>query len=985
MKSVVFGVTNSQPSASAVNFLPAMSAYSSSPNSTESQRKQVVPAAFTMSTFFVNLDTAPGTAKSYTFTIRKNSVDTAVTIAISGSNTSGTDNTHSVSFAAGDVITIGVTPSGTPSAPSLIQWNFVADSGGTHFAPLLGGSHTTTNLSTASTVYSQLTGASNGSNTWNATELNQQIICPTGGTISNLYAVSDVAPGTAKSYAITLVQNGSPSALVATVSGSNTSANDTTHSITVAAGDTLSISATPSGTPAVARYVWGLQFTPTNAGESFFGFGNSNAPSTTTTQYELPLGVGANGYSTTESTKFFCLGATEITALYAKLGTAPGGATSRTITIRQNASSSTAAVTISGSNTTGNITGQSISVAQSDTLDMMLTVGGTPAADTNGLHVGVLTFISAGGSNFNQPVSDSVTSSDSIVKAPVSSQADSVTSSDAPVKVLEKASSDSVTTSDANSNVVVSPKNDSVTTSDSSSRSPVKNASDTSSVADAHVLAPAKKPADSVTTSDSATTKNVFIRQPSDSVTSSDAAAKAIVHLVSDSVATSDNVNTSVLQLIDSYPVANEDSHYTIVPPSGGSHAAGQVFTGNGDAATQAIFSMLKTGTPSGPMTAQIWAITGTPQTAKPTGSVLATSNTVDASTLTTSDTLPVFTFPTPFLTVNGTLYAVVVDVTNVTGSGAVRIGQNTGSPTDDGNRVDYDDLFGNGWEALSSADAIFYVYGFAPNHYTHPQADSVTTSDSAVKAVVKKLADSVTATDLGPRALIKSFADSVTSSESSIRKPVKIPSDSVTSSDSALRKVQKSLADSVNSADVATTLNVFKRSFSDSVTTSDLATEVEPSQKAVSDSVTTSDSIVKKLEKGPSDSITSSDSALRKIVRGISDVVIASENTGKPLTHPLTDSVTVLEAVSKSIVKHFSDSVTTADHMSAAKHISDTITVLDRVAIFLSGQPIVVPTNDWIVIPVTGTQGQVPNVGIDSDIHVGISTDLNNRPLVGL
>lgn len=403
MKSVVFGVINTAPSTSVVNFVPVMSLTSSTPNATESSRQQVVPAAFTMSNWYMKLGSAPGGVTSYTFKIRKNGVDTALSITITGVATSGTDVVSMVSFAAGDIIDMSITPASTPAAPSVMMWNFNADSGATHFSLLLGGAHTTTNLSTAVAAYSQLTGASNGSGTWAATELTQQIICPTGGTISNLYVVADVAPGATKSYAIALVKNGVGSTLSATVSGTNTTGNDTTHTITVAAGDTLSISATPSTVPTVARYVWGLQFTPTNAGESFFGFGNANAPSTTTTQFEYPLGVGANGYNATESSRQLSIGQTTITAFYLSVGTAPGGVTTRTAMIRNNTANTAAAVTLTGVATTGNITGQSISIAQTDLQALQLTETGTPAADTNGVHMGVLAFIAVAAASGSAP------------------------------------------------------------------------------------------------------------------------------------------------------------------------------------------------------------------------------------------------------------------------------------------------------------------------------------------------------------------------------------------------------------------------------------------------------------------------------------------------------------------------------------------------------------------------------------------------------
>lgn len=397
MKSTVFGYTTASPSASAVNFLPVMSVSSSGYNSLESTRQQVVPSSFTMSSLYISLNTAPGTlgsGKSLKYTLRKNNADTALVVIISETAISGSDNSDTVSFAAGDLISISVTPTGTPTLPTLSLWNFIADSGATHYSHLLGGAQTTTGLSTTVPSYANISGASNGTGTWNATQNLNEIVVPTTGTINNLFVKSDTAPGTATSFAVAIIQNGSATALSATVSGTNTTANDTSDSFSVAAGDTISVQITPTGTPTVGRYVWGMQFTPTNPGESFFGFGNSNTPSNTATTYEIPLSVGNNGYNSTEAARQLAIGDTTITAIYGLFLTPPGLAASRTLTMRQNANNTAAAVTISGTNTTGSTTGVSVVVAQSDLIALQLTLSGSPTTTT--ARMGVLCFISPG-------------------------------------------------------------------------------------------------------------------------------------------------------------------------------------------------------------------------------------------------------------------------------------------------------------------------------------------------------------------------------------------------------------------------------------------------------------------------------------------------------------------------------------------------------------------------------------------------------------
>jgi len=87
----------------------------------EGEVQQFLPTAGTVSNFYVILNTDPGNGKSYTFVVRKNGADTPVTCTISDTDTTGSDLTNSVSFAAGDYISIMVTPASRPTARSM-RW-----------------------------------------------------------------------------------------------------------------------------------------------------------------------------------------------------------------------------------------------------------------------------------------------------------------------------------------------------------------------------------------------------------------------------------------------------------------------------------------------------------------------------------------------------------------------------------------------------------------------------------------------------------------------------------------------------------------------------------------------------------------------------------------------------------------------------------------------------------------------------------------------
>jgi Collagen triple helix repeat (20 copies) len=83
-------------------------------STTESQFQQNVPAAGTVNNFYVRADGAAG-GTSIVYTVRKNGADTAVTCTMTSVQSACSDSTHSVTFAAGDLISIGTAKSGATS------------------------------------------------------------------------------------------------------------------------------------------------------------------------------------------------------------------------------------------------------------------------------------------------------------------------------------------------------------------------------------------------------------------------------------------------------------------------------------------------------------------------------------------------------------------------------------------------------------------------------------------------------------------------------------------------------------------------------------------------------------------------------------------------------------------------------------------------------------------------------------------------------
>lgn len=235
------------------------------------------------------------------------------------------------------------------------------------------------NLTTGATSYIYPYGHVSGSD---ATVTNRTVLVPEAGTISKLRVLLDGAPGAAKSYTFTLYVNGSASALTCAVSGAvDTSAEDITNSVSVSAGDALSLQCVPAGTPTARGFRVGYVMTPTAATTAVLMGGLVNAPHATITLYTV-LGSCEAGWDSPETNRaaVWNIDAT-IKTLYIELATAPGAGKSRAFAIMKNGSAeASSTVTISDAATTGSVTGLSIDLAPGDKLSLRTIPTGTPTA-----------------------------------------------------------------------------------------------------------------------------------------------------------------------------------------------------------------------------------------------------------------------------------------------------------------------------------------------------------------------------------------------------------------------------------------------------------------------------------------------------------------------------------------------------------------------------------------------------------------------------
>ncbi len=158
----------------------------------------------------------------------------------------------------------------------------------------------------------------------------------------------------------------------------------------------------------------------------------------------------------------------------------------------------------------------------------------------------------------------------------------------------------------------------------------------------------------------------------------------------------------------DSYSETNADATLTLY--SGAKVEVGQtlnpIVTGSLETAK---FVLSKFGAPTGNVTAVLYAHTGTfGTTGTPTGAALATSDTLDVSTLTTSGVLTTLTFTAAnrVTLTAGTKYTISIAYAGGDASNYLVIGTDTSSPSHAGNSY-YND---GSYHADATTDVPFYV-----------------------------------------------------------------------------------------------------------------------------------------------------------------------------------------------------------------------------------------------------------------------------------
>jgi len=337
--------------------------------------REICPCAGTIKNLYVKLTGAPGAGKSYTFTLCVNGTPSALTCTIADTDTTGSDVTNTVSVSAGGTLSLVVVPSGSPTSVCLtFATQFTPSVSGETFLSLCKPTNYTTTLE----FFSFAAGSYVGDNDTNATSL----VIPCAGTVKKLYTKIVTAPSApgGKTWVFTVQKNNVASALTCTIANNETTANDTTHSFTVVAGDRIDIDVVPANTPAAwGAMTAGIVFLPDTAGNFILPHTKIN-DTPDSNRYFPPIGDKASN-ATESNTAFMVPGNLVVKEMWLRIwGGAMTGSDTETITLRKGGVNTALTCTLDSTNPLTNNSASTITFSDYDLVSQIYAISGSGKA-----------------------------------------------------------------------------------------------------------------------------------------------------------------------------------------------------------------------------------------------------------------------------------------------------------------------------------------------------------------------------------------------------------------------------------------------------------------------------------------------------------------------------------------------------------------------------------------------------------------------------
>lgn len=361
--------TAGTPTINATNYMHPIGGSAQSWVAQEARVQQVIPVAGVLDYLRVAVIDPGGSGQSRAFKLRKNTADTSLTCTVNTGSTLAQDIVNTVSVAAGDLIAMQCVSSATPATSAPTSWAMRFTAANANEFPLLYGSQT--GPAAGTTRYSVVQGDL-GVQT---TEALAQSVIPTPGVISRLYVALDANMATA-GMTVTLYKNGSPTSLTCTVGSGASTANDTSNSVSVVAGDTVSLEWVNAGSNG-PRTRAGLKFAPTTDGESIalipaFGTVGQNL-----TRFNSLPGNVAFAAAARDTITLACT----LKSLYVKAANVASGQTA-TFTVRRASADTGITCAVTGTGSTANDITHTQAVSDDDYIGLKIVTSATSGTVT---------------------------------------------------------------------------------------------------------------------------------------------------------------------------------------------------------------------------------------------------------------------------------------------------------------------------------------------------------------------------------------------------------------------------------------------------------------------------------------------------------------------------------------------------------------------------------------------------------------------------
>lgn len=213
----------------------------------ENQGQQPIPTAGTIKNLYVRTNSAPG-GGGLTLTVRKNGSSAGCPTVTLTTGDNDSDLANSIAVSAGDLVAIEITTGAITN--SFTWWSCVFEPTTDGEALLLGGRN---DVLSSDPEYNYIAG---GFQTWRPDEPDRLQISD-ACRIKNLYLQTILAPGAGTSLSISLRDDGSTTALVATVSGTGTQGNSGATEVVVERWSEITLLSSYSGSPTFRAGFWG--------------------------------------------------------------------------------------------------------------------------------------------------------------------------------------------------------------------------------------------------------------------------------------------------------------------------------------------------------------------------------------------------------------------------------------------------------------------------------------------------------------------------------------------------------------------------------------------------------------------------------------------------------------------------------------------------------------------------------------------------------